>query len=59
MSAWAPPLLINLVTSAGVITHFDSIQKGVFDLRDIIYFLSIIGFALFTTSVLIRTTRNS
>jgi len=58
MSGWAHPLVVNVVTAAGVITHFESIQKGVLDLRDMVYFFSIMGFSLFATSVIIRTNRN-
>src|SRR6516162_7970901 len=48
------PWLVDLVTSFSVITHFDGFQKGVLDSRDIIFFLSLIGFSLFTTSVVLR-----
>jgi ABC-2 type transport system permease protein len=40
-----------------VMTHFESIQKGVLDSRDILYFLSVIIFSLFTTSVIVRAHR--
>jgi ABC-2 type transport system permease protein len=53
LSSWAQPL-VEIVTSFSVITHFDGFQKGVLDSRDIVFFLSIIGFSLFTTSVIIR-----
>jgi ABC-2 type transport system permease protein len=51
--------LVEIVTSFSVITHFDGFQKGVLDSRDVIYFLSVIGFSLFTTSVILRTHRTS
>ncbi len=51
------PWLVDLVTSFSVITHFDGFQKGVLDSRDILFFLSVIGFSLFTTSVILRTHR--
>ena len=35
----------------------DSLRQGVLDSRDIIFFLSLIGFSLFTTSVILRTHR--
>lgn len=54
---WASPWLVDCIAAFSVMTHFDSIQKGVIDSRDIIYFLSVIGFSLFTTSVIIRTHR--
>ncbi len=46
--------LVDLVTSFSVITHFESFQKGVLDSRDIIFFLSVILFSLFCTSVILR-----
>ncbi len=51
------PWLVDLVTSFSVITHFDAFQKGVLDSRDILFFLSVIVFSLFTTSVILRTHR--
>lgn len=54
LSGWAKPWLVDMVTSFSVITHFDGFQKGVLDSRDIIFFLSIIVFSLFTTSVILR-----
>src|SRR5947207_2349671 len=50
----AKPWLVDLVTSFSVITHFEGFQKGVLDSRDIIFFLSLIGFSLFSTSVVLR-----
>ena len=51
------PWLTDLVTSFSVMTHFEGFQKGVLDSRDILFFLSVIGFSLFTTSVILRTHR--
>jgi ABC-2 type transport system permease protein len=49
--------LVELVSSFSVMTHFEGFQRGVLDSRDIIFFLSLIGFSLFTTGVIIRTHR--
>src|SRR3974390_1480909 len=54
LEGWAWPWLVDTVTSFSVITHFDGFQKGVLDSRDILFFLSLIGFSLFTTSVILR-----
>jgi len=35
-------------------THFDGFQRGIVDSRDLIYFLSLIFFSLFTTGVILR-----
>jgi ABC-2 type transport system permease protein len=48
---------VDLVTSFSVITHFDGFQKGVLDSRDLCFFLSVIVFSLFSTSVILRTHR--
>jgi ABC-2 type transport system permease protein len=54
---WASPTLVDAIASFSVMTHFESIQKGVLDSRDILYFLSVIVFSLFTTGVIVRTHR--
>ena len=54
---WAAPGFVHLVTSFSVLTHFEWLQRGVLDSRDILFFLSIIGFSLFTTGVIIREHR--
>lgn len=51
--------LVDVTTSFSVITHFGGFQKGVVDSRDVIFFLSVIGFSLFTTSVILRTHRTT
>jgi ABC-2 type transport system permease protein len=51
------PRLVDLVASFSVMTHFEGFQKGVLDSRDVLFFLSVIGFSLFTTSVILRTHR--
>lgn len=54
LSQAGKPWLVNAVAALSVMTHFDGFQKGVLDSRDIIFFFSIIGFSLFTTSVILR-----
>ena len=51
------PRLVEAIAAFSVITHFEGFSKGVLDSRDIIYFLSIIGFSLFTTGVILRSHR--
>jgi len=57
LGQWAPQWLVNTVSSFSVMTHFVSIQNGVIDSRDILFFLSVIVFALFTTSVILHAHR--
>ncbi len=54
---WAPAWLVDAVTGFSVITHFESIQKGVLDTRDLVFFVTLIGFALFATGVILRAHR--
>ena len=57
LEQFAQSWLVDMVTSFSVMTHFEAFQKGVLDSRDILFFLSAIGFSLFTTSVILRTHR--
>jgi ABC-2 type transport system permease protein len=52
------PWLVNTVASFSVSTHFEYFTKGVLDSRDVIFFLSVIGFSLFATDVIIRSHRS-
>ena len=54
MVRWASPAFIDTVAAFSVVTHFDGFQKGVIDSRDLAYFLSVIGFSLFATSLALR-----
>jgi ABC-2 type transport system permease protein len=51
---WASPALVDTVAAFSVVTHFDGFQRGVIDTRDLFFFLSVIGFALFATGVILR-----
>lgn len=52
-SAWTPHFVISAISSFSFLTHFQSINKGVLDLRDIFFFLSLIVFWLFATATVI------
>ena len=47
----APPWLVDLVAACSFFTHFEGLQRGVIDLRDVVYFASIILFMLSATHV--------
>lgn len=51
------PWLVDLVSSFSVMTHFEPFAKGMVDSRNVIFFLLVIGFSLFTTGVIIRSHR--
>jgi ABC-2 type transport system permease protein len=49
--AWAPQWLVNVVASLSFLTHYESIMKGVIDVRDLLYFAMLIGLFLIATGV--------
>ena len=51
---WANPAVVETIAAFSVVTHFDGFQKGVIDSRDLAYFLSVIGFSLFATNIVLR-----
>lgn len=54
---WAPEWLVNTVSSFSVMPHFADFQRGVVDLRDLVFFGSVIAFCLFATGVVLRGLR--
>jgi ABC-2 type transport system permease protein len=57
LTRFADPVVVQVVAAFSVMTHFEGFQRGVLDTRDVIYFASVMGFALFTTGVIIRNQR--
>ena len=53
-SAWAPQALVDAIASLSFLTHFNNISKGVIDVRDLVYFGLLIGFALYANAVILE-----
>ncbi len=51
--AWAPVVLVNTISSFSFLTHFQAISSGVIDLRDLVYFGSLIALFLTVNVVLV------
>ena len=49
--SWAPQPLLDAVASLSFYVHFQSIVKGVIDIRDLLYFVMLIGFFLLATDI--------
>ena len=49
--------LVEFAAGISVMFHFESMQRGVLDLRDVVYFISLVVFALFTTNIVLKTYR--
>lgn len=57
LTRFANPVVVQTIAAFSVMTHFEGFQRGVLDTRDVIFFASVIGFALFATGVIIRNQR--
>ncbi len=53
-ASWAPRFLVEAISSFSFLSHFSAITKGVIDVRDFIYFGSLIAFWLFANAILIE-----
>ncbi len=56
---WAPQYVVDAISSLSFLTHYTSISKGVIDLRDIIYFATLIGCWLYANAVVIEMKKAS
>lgn len=54
-TGWAPQMIIDSVSAVSVLTHYDSIQKGIIDFRDILYFVVLISFWLYANVITIES----
>lgn len=55
LSGWAPLPLVEVISSFSFLTHFSAITEGVIDLRDVIFFSSLMALFLFINMLLIET----
>ena len=51
---WAPEFLVSTISSMSFLTHFESITKGVIEIRDFLFYLSVIVFWLFLNVAIIE-----
>jgi len=52
--AWAPSFLVDAISSFSFLTHFSAITKGVIDLRDLVFFFSLMALWLFANILVIE-----
>jgi ABC-2 type transport system permease protein len=52
-SGWVPQTAVDAIASLSFLTHFNSLSKGVLDLRDIVYFLLVIGAWLYANTIVL------
>ena len=51
---WVPQNVVDSISSLSFLTHFASISKGVIDLRDVVYFVTLIGFWLYANALVVE-----
>ncbi len=56
--AVAPGWLVNTVAGFSFTEHFDQLQRGVVDVRDLLYFVSVVAFMLFATHVTLENRKS-
>ena len=56
---WAPQAMIDAIASFSFFTHFESIKKGVIDLRDLFYFTTLIALWLYLNVLAVDSKRGS
>lgn len=56
-AGWAPQTLVDAISSFSFLTHFDAISKGVIDLRDMLYFISLIAIWLFANALIVNASK--
>jgi ABC-2 type transport system permease protein len=54
LNSWTPQWLLDVLASLSFLTRFDAISKGVIDLRDPLYFVSVIVAWLAATIVAVN-----
>jgi ABC-2 type transport system permease protein len=54
LTPWAPAGLVDWVSSFSFLTHFSAIVRGVIDLRDAVFFLSVILFFLYANALVVE-----
>ena len=54
LTDWAPETILDAVASFSFLTHFSAIVRGVIDLRDAVFFLSVIALFLFANAIFVE-----
>ncbi len=48
---WAPGALVDVIASMSFLTRFEALSRGVIELRDLVFFFSLMAFWLFATTM--------
>ena len=56
---WAPLWLVNGVASFGFMPHYESMQRGVLDVKDLVYYVSVMAFMIFACHMVLENRKSS
>lgn len=56
---WAPGWLVNAVASISFMPHYESMQRGVIDLQDIAYYVSVMVLMIFATHIVLDNRKSA
>lgn len=54
LRSWVPEALLSTISNFSFLTHFTTISQGIIDVRDIVYFISLIATALFINATILE-----
>jgi len=52
-SGWLPTAMLDAISGLSFLTHFNSLSKGVLDIRDVLYFLLVIAAWLYANAIVL------
>jgi ABC-2 type transport system permease protein len=58
LAGWAPIWLVDVVSGFSFMPHYASMARGVLDLRDLLYYLSVVLFMLSANGVILQNRRS-
>jgi ABC-2 type transport system permease protein len=53
-SGWAPGPMVEAIAGLSFLTHYNAIMRGVIDIRDLIYFVSLVAAFLFANAAIVE-----
>ncbi|MDP6490704.1 MAG: ABC transporter permease [Kiritimatiellia bacterium] len=56
---WAPDWLVRAIASFSFMPHYDAMQRGVIDLQDIAYYVSVMGLMIFATHIVLDNRKSA
>ena len=57
--AWAPPKFVDAIAELSFLTNFGDLSQGVIDIRDILFFASVIAVALFINTAIVEIKKSA